>query len=283
MYLEKLSPVDSILGTMVLDAQNVALSIQLLSKQTLASRWQTFVVIFGQLAGLAAIGVLINNFAKNRLAIDTCECVSVYWWGWLNNCSTLAGKDYRPIWTYYALRLITAIHCCVISSCMTFPFDEAKRRDEARPCEQCLSCIKGATQSGNKKHQNCQCDVCADCHQCKNCNKMYCQHCWENRCEHNECKTCPSKRKFQDGDGFVGGEKYSQIPASVSLMFFEYSAYALLSLLAVESLLKSYRIQPSSPWSAIGQITSTVIAVTTAVRCLWVFTMLFWKNELPPV
>lgn len=38
MIHQTLSPIDSILGTMVLDAQNSVLSIQLVAKQTLASR-----------------------------------------------------------------------------------------------------------------------------------------------------------------------------------------------------------------------------------------------------
>jgi hypothetical protein len=282
MHMKKLSPVDSILGTITLDAQNVALSIQLISKQTLAARWQTYIVIFGQLAGLVAIGVLIQNFAKNHLATDslvteTCECVSVYWWGWLNNCSTPAGKDHRSIWAYYALRLVTAIHCWVISILKTSPFDKAKRREEASPCEQCAKCRDGETRPGDKRHENCRCDVCVNCNQCNKCNKTY-YHCCNDTCSHNDCAQCPRKRKFQDRDGFVGKQKYSQMSASLSLMFFEYSVYALLSLLAAESLLKSYQIQPSSPWSAIGQVTSTVIAVSTALRFLWVFGSLFWKE-----
>jgi hypothetical protein len=75
---QKLSPIDSIFGTTVLDAQNSALSIQLVAKQTLVSRWQTTMVTVGQLASLAVIGVPIDNFTKNGLATEECKCVTVF-------------------------------------------------------------------------------------------------------------------------------------------------------------------------------------------------------------
>jgi hypothetical protein len=208
-----LSPIDSILGTMVLDAQNSALSIQLVAKQTLASRWQTATVISGQLAGLAVIGVLIDSFTKNGLATDKCKCVSAFWWGWLSNCAEGSREDQQAIWTYYAIRSITVIHSCMTAGSNTRSFDRAKKREEESP-------ILGTT--------------------------------------------------FREEDGLSRGRKYSQIAASTSLVYFEHASYSLFSLLAAEGLLTTY-IHPSSPITGVGQIMALVIAVTTAIRALWVF------------
>jgi hypothetical protein len=38
-------------------------------------------------------------------------------------------------------------------------------------------------------------------------------------------------------------------------------------------------IRPSSPFSAVGQITAFVIAAATAIRAIWVFASLFWKED----
>jgi hypothetical protein len=126
--------IDSILGTMILDAQNSALSIQLVAEETLASRWQTGTVISGKLAGLAAIGVLMNNSTNNGLATtETCKCVSVFWWGWLSNCAEVARDDHQAVWTYYAVRAITALQSCITAGLYTGSFDRAKKTRRGVP------------------------------------------------------------------------------------------------------------------------------------------------------
>jgi hypothetical protein len=54
-----LSPADAVVGAMILDAQNVGMSVQLAAKETLTSRWQVGVVVFLQALGLAVVPVLI--------------------------------------------------------------------------------------------------------------------------------------------------------------------------------------------------------------------------------
>ncbi|KAJ4214639.1 hypothetical protein NW759_010193 [Fusarium solani] len=78
----ELSPVDGILGSMVLDVQNSALSMQLMEKETLAARWQVGAVMAAQLLGLVTIGILVHSFSQDNLAVDGCRCFSVFWWSW---------------------------------------------------------------------------------------------------------------------------------------------------------------------------------------------------------
>jgi hypothetical protein len=282
MASKELSPVDSIFGTMILDAQNSALSIQLVAKQTLASRWQTFTVILGQLAGLAAIGLLINNFTTNGLATDECNCLPAFWWGWLNNCADGTPNDHRAIWVYYAIRITTVLLCCAYAVRNTFSFDEAKRREEEYPCAKCRQCKNG------KNVENsfcCRCVTCDKCEGCRKCNAKRCSSCSTNKCRscenwrlHNRCEHCSGTMDFKEGKGWVRGYKYSQLPASTSFLFIEASLYSLFSLLAAEGLMATYGIRPSSPIKSVGQMTSIVIAAATGIRAVWVCLSLFLKK-----
>jgi len=280
-YAHQLSPVDSILGMMILDAQNSALSIQLVTKQTLASRWQTYTVIVGQAAGLAAIGMLIDNFTKNGLATDECSCVSAFWWGWISNCDEGHRDDHQAIWTYYALRVVTVIHSCTIASLKAFPFDNAKRQEEIYPCAKCETCTK------DDSRDCCKCVVCDKCNGCRNCNAKRCATCGTNDCTscknwrlHSRCKDCPGITEFREGFGWYRGLKYSQIAATTSFSYIEAGLYSLFSLSAAEGLMSAYDIHPSSFLKAVGQMTNIVIAVATAIRALWVFGSLFWKFDV---
>ena len=318
-YAHQLSPVDSILGIMILDAQNSALSIQLVTKQTLASRWQTYTVIVGQAAGLATIGKLVDNFTRNGLATDECSCVSAFWWGWISNCDEGHHDDHQAIWTYYALRAITVVHSSTIASLKSFSFDNAKRQEEIYPCAECEKCTKGSTDC-------CKCVVCDECNGCRNCNAKWCAPCGQNDCAscmtnlppdeaeegpdveqdsvmnvqqlrqcfpcgtndcksckdwrlHSRCKNCPGIKDFREGFGWYGGLKYSQIAATTSISYIEAGLYSLFSLCAAEGLMSAYDIRPSSFFKAVGQMTNIVIAVATAIRALWVFGSLFWKGD----
>jgi hypothetical protein len=283
MASKTLSPVDSILGTMILDAQNSALSIQLVAKQTLASRWQTSTVVLGQVAGLIAIGLLINNFTTNRLATDGCHCLPAFWWGWVNNCADGSHNDHQAIWFYFATRIATVLHCCAYAVRNTFAYDEAKRREDENPCAKCQRCETGNTE---ESRTCCQCNICSKCEGCRTCNSKRCSSCNTNQCQHCEnwrkhdrCEKCPGTMRFREGQGWVRGCKYSQTAATTSLWYIEASLYSLFSLLAAEGLMATDAIRPSSPFSAVGQITAFVIAAATAIRAIWVFASLFWKED----
>ncbi|RSM04645.1 hypothetical protein CDV31_009969 [Fusarium ambrosium] len=67
----ELSPVDAILGSMILDVQNSALSMQLMEKETLAARWQVGAVMVAQLLGLITIGIIMHSFNQDNLSVDS--------------------------------------------------------------------------------------------------------------------------------------------------------------------------------------------------------------------
>jgi len=315
----QLSPVDSVLGMMILDAQNSALSIQLVTKEILASRWQTYLVLFGQAVGLATIGMLIDKFTKNGLANNECSCISAFWWGWISNCDEGHPDDHQAIWTYYALRIITVTHGGVLASLKSSSFDQAKRQEERYPCAECEGCTKG-----NK--DCCVCVVCEECNGCRNSNAKWCPPCHDMNCascnkelhdrpqdaldQHeaeishvqetakqcspcgtNDCKSCkdwrlrsrcekcPGIKEFREGYGWYGGFKYSQIAATTSVSFIEATLYSLFSLCAAVNLMSAYNIRPSSILKAVGQMTNIVIAAGTALRAIWVFLSSFWKLD----
>lgn len=89
----ELSPVDAILGSMILDVQNSALSMQLMEKETLAARWQVGAVMVAQLLGLVTIGIIMHSFTQETLAVDSCKCFSAFWWS--GHDSAIAPQDIR--------------------------------------------------------------------------------------------------------------------------------------------------------------------------------------------
>jgi hypothetical protein len=100
----RLSPVDAIISAMILDSQNIALSIQLWMKETLAARWQVFLVLLGQAVGLVFLGLLVASISEGRFTTDECGCFSAFWWGWIDSCSRAATP--KSFWLYYVLRWI---------------------------------------------------------------------------------------------------------------------------------------------------------------------------------
>ncbi|USP72780.1 hypothetical protein yc1106_00054 [Curvularia clavata] len=137
MVSQTLSPINSILGTMMLDAQNSALSVQLVAKQTLASRWQTVTAILCQLAGLIVIGVLTKNFLNNGFSAGEAGCMPAFWWGWVTNCTDGHPSDQRAIWIYYSVRASSVVHCWIYALRNTRQFDQAKRQQKFFPCKDC--------------------------------------------------------------------------------------------------------------------------------------------------
>ncbi|KAJ0158926.1 hypothetical protein CTA2_10626 [Colletotrichum tanaceti] len=96
-----------VLGSMMLDAQNSALSIPLVTKETLAARWQVVVTVVCQGLGLAVLGVILHDISDDRF-VEDCQCVEVAWWGDVgagdDNCDR---QDMRAMWIYYSCRLVS--------------------------------------------------------------------------------------------------------------------------------------------------------------------------------
>lgn len=273
-----LKPVDAILGTMYLDALNISLSIQLSAKETLASRWQTYLVILGQLAGLATIASLVQNFQQNRLSTQSCDCLSIFWWAWLSNCPEKLPNSTPVFWVYYALRVLFFLHSAYISVLYTSSFDLAKKKEEESPCRQCKLCsTQGVpreraegTEYG-KVHGQCWCAPC-DCGSvCRFCNFPY-------PGGPSDCAACSTKlRGLEESRGWVGGLKYSQLTATIDLEYIANSLIALFSMVSAESMMSTYHINPSAEVNTFGQVSALVVAVGTFLRCLWVSAQMWWK------
>ncbi|KAF4872517.1 hypothetical protein CGCSCA1_v008242 [Colletotrichum siamense] len=109
--LQDLKATDAILGSMILDSQNSALSIPLVTKATLAARWQVWTIVPCQAFGLAVLGVLVHKFHQNHFKLEpSCKCVSVVWWGRLQvgtekHCTS--GSEQTVFWLYYACRVLS--------------------------------------------------------------------------------------------------------------------------------------------------------------------------------
>ncbi|RYP21276.1 hypothetical protein DL765_002325 [Monosporascus sp. GIB2] len=137
-----LAPVDTLLGAMILDAQNMGLFIQLVAKETLASRWQVVMVWFGQAIGLSTVRALVGGFtATNWLDASECRCFSVFWWAWFTNCPSEFPSEVAPFWMYFGLRCTTVLHGGYISWTKMESFNLAERIEGDCPCNPCQACL----------------------------------------------------------------------------------------------------------------------------------------------
>jgi hypothetical protein len=287
-----LSMVDAVLGSMILDSQNTALSIQLLTKETLAARWQVWIVIIGQTIGLLASAVLIGCFQRDVLRTEGCECFSAFWWTWFSNCSSSTSNDNYPLWTYFGFRCVTYLQSTYIALEHTGKFDLAKKREEENPCSKCSYCQRSIPLQANSSSETegtviemipmtledqgskIDEDGCCTCKSkaCKPCS--ICQAC-------RQCKNCGCGRGsgvLTEQDGLVNGRKFSQLTATSSLLCYEYGALSLLSMLAAQNMITVQQIRISSPVYAVGQVATIVIAGGTAMRALWVTGHTFIKE-----
>lgn len=240
----QLSPVDAILGSMILDAQNNTLSIQLATKETLAARWQVSTVLSAQLFGLVVQGILIGSFSNGSFLTEDCECFSVFWWAWFSNCLTTVQNEVIPFWIYYGLRWLAFIHCSSIYILLAPQFDEAERRGRLIPVysrgTQCPEQNNAQSQPAQVEHEGSNGEGSKD-----------------NMLGNDRSRD----KELQD---------WSEIPPTHTLMFLEYSMFAVLSMYSAEALMAVHRIQKSSPVYSIGQVTALVVAGGTTVRAIWV-------------
>ena len=288
-----LSMVDAVLGSMILDSQNAALSVQLSTKETLAARWQVWVVVIGQATGLLASAALIGCFQYNVIkADDNCNCFSAFWWTWFSNCPSSSPNHIYPYWTYLGFRCVLFSQSAYTSLKNTGKFDLAKKREDENPCSKCHYC-QFPTQAGSSSETNgsaiemrptspenlqlngkeeyrciCRSKTCKPCTLCESCRL---------------CKDCGCGRVslvLTEQDGLVKGLKFSQTLATPSSLCFENGALSLLSMLTAQNLIKVHQINLSSPVYAVGQVATIVIAGGTAIRALWVAGFMF-INEVP--
>ncbi|KAH0443780.1 hypothetical protein CcaCcLH18_00606 [Colletotrichum camelliae] len=130
--LQDLKATDAILGSMILDSQNSALSIPLVTKATLAARWQVWTIVPCQAFGLAVLGVLVHKFNHNHFKPQpSCGCVSVVWWGRLattQDCTS--GSEQTVFWLYYACRVLSVAHIGYQALVDTGAFHKAEKKND---------------------------------------------------------------------------------------------------------------------------------------------------------
>jgi len=91
---------DAVIGSMVLDAQNMALSIQLAAKETLAARWQVTIVVLSQAFGLIVVAFVISKVDDGSLITNDCRCLKVFWWAFISNCPSVS-SEWAIFWIYF--------------------------------------------------------------------------------------------------------------------------------------------------------------------------------------
>jgi hypothetical protein len=129
-----LTPVDAAIDAMILDGQNMALAIQLTAKETLTSRWQVILAIITQFVGLGIISVTVARFNDRSYASEECNCLAVFRWGWLGNCSSsMSSLGPTVFWTYLSCRFIGNLRASFHALWNTASFDRTEKdtRDTA--------------------------------------------------------------------------------------------------------------------------------------------------------
>ncbi|KAI1384157.1 uncharacterized protein F4822DRAFT_440310 [Hypoxylon trugodes] len=296
----ELSPIDAILGSLILDAQGNSLSIQLVTKETLAARWQVAIAVTAQLLGLVIEGILVGNFTTNLLPPKSCNCFSVFWWTWFSNCQSVFPNDVAAYWVYFGYRLVNIAHGSYYAISRTRIFSNAEKWDKANPCDPCDYCCDDEISPEREPHDLCRCHPCVRCSYCKVCKR-------KARCDrhspifrapnthnnhlvlHNDnvCQTCYRCRQCGHSDldisnsVLLDGERFSSMPVTISANFLESSVLALLSMISAEVTMNVNGVRKSSHIYNVGQVTALVIAVGTAVRALWVFLYLFDARAYP--
>ncbi|SPO00761.1 uncharacterized protein DNG_03509 [Cephalotrichum gorgonifer] len=240
-----LSPVDAVLGSMILEVQNSALSVQLVSKETLAARWQVGAVLFAQLLGLSTVGVLVRSFTRGGTAgADQDSCISIIWWVWLSNCSDVPPSQISPFWIYYGLRWITFAHSSFYSVTRADFFDKSLKWEQRHHYSNCAACDD---------------PFMVDTAMCTSCIAF---------------QAPPRRREIKDLTNIYMDTRsaFSEITATTELFYLEYAAYGLLGFMIVEIAMASNSVSKTSPVYAVGQVSQVVVAGVTLARAVWVTT-----------
>ncbi|KAK7699602.1 hypothetical protein SLS64_011556 [Diaporthe eres] len=280
MRLGTLSSADAIVGSMILDAQNVGLCIQLAAKETLAARWQVTVVVLTQAFGLVVIPVLVSNFTHGTFANDECRCLTVFWWAWLSSCGSTAGREMPVFWTYYACRSVGFVQTSFHSLYNTSKFDKAEKSERAVPDdwnqasdrdavdeEELLSItelLRETEERGEAANNNYPDQAQNDTEE-KTGNR--------GRYASRGIRLRRVTHLYRRRNGQV--VYFREYPATVTLMYTVYGAFSLTSLATAQTTVANFNLKPPSPIDSVGQVVSLIIAVSTLGRAAWLFFMLF--------
>ncbi|KAK4225164.1 hypothetical protein QBC38DRAFT_483625 [Podospora fimiseda] len=245
MGRQTLSSVDAVIGCLILDAQNSALSIQLAGKETLAARWQAIIVMLAQASGLVVFAVIMSQFTSGSFVTDECQCFSVFWWGWLSNCSLFPSAEHTVFWLYFALRCLFFAQCSFHTMWNTRTFDEAEKIARGKK-------LTNKESGGNEKENGCLCGI-----------------------------TYPDPIYPPGNEILI---KYCDYPATATLMYVLHGVTAVTSMAVSESIIRDYSLRANSQVYSVGQVIALVVAGSTVLRALWLFLRMFrdgsktWKR-----
>ncbi|OHF00485.1 hypothetical protein CORC01_04235 [Colletotrichum orchidophilum] len=249
-----LTSASAILGAMILDSQNSALSILLITKEALASRWQVGIVVFCQAISMVLIPILVESFLDGPrrtglcLGADKgdCDSLRIFWWDRLRksekNLPTVESNS-NVFWLYYTFRCVLYIQSSFHALMNTQIFHEAKKNSSCT--------LKGITHPSLGQDEN---DAS--------------RQSWHGRLR-----------------GWLGAHsqdvKYGPYPTTVSLMYIVYGIFMVAAMAAAEIALMGknaiFRIEDDQALST-GQVVAIVVAAATISRGLWLFFMLFIKD-----
>ncbi|KAK6221727.1 hypothetical protein QIS74_04599 [Colletotrichum tabaci] len=231
----QLTTAELVLGSMMLDAQNSALSIPLVTKETLAARWQVVITVVCQGFGLALLGVILHDIGDGKFVVPDCRCVAVAWWGdvgaGVENCDPavrfvpiVRRQDMRALWVYYSCRLISYTQSSFHSLMNMEAFHQAENQTEGE------GILNGLTFP--QVHQG--------------------PRSW--------LQEWIFKRKTE--------REYDKYMTTVSLAYLVYGMFAITSMVAVECAMA--KIKPGGVEKiTIGQAIAIVVAGATILRGVW--------------
>jgi hypothetical protein len=269
MAQHMLSPADAAIGLMILDALNMALSIQLFMKHPLASRWQVCTVLLSQSLGLVTIAILTARFNKGKFNAKDCKCFMFFWWAWLNSCSLVSSFEVPIFWIYYGFRCLNFVHNCFFSLKQTWDFDAC---DKLQSLQRYLKTQNGENLSkirGGLEGMDGQVLDLTVLEQLEDSDKRF----WGDNKVRQQLINYLLLWMDYNGDTLYWEDRLT----TINLYFFTSAVFALTSMAAAESTLRDFRPNQSGQKFSIGQITALVIAGSTAIREVWVFGFMFLK------
>ncbi|KAG7042031.1 hypothetical protein JMJ77_0010138 [Colletotrichum scovillei] len=250
-----LTSASAILGAMILDSQNMALSIILINKQTLASRWQVGIVIFCQAMSMVLIPILVRGFLgtlsdTHLTPDDKCKSIQVFWWGKLRNFfynedPSIDSKRNEPsvFWLYYTFRCVVYIQSSFHGLMNTQIFHKAEKNPTGT--------LKGITHPSLGE-------------------------------DYNEVSGRSWRGRLRAWLGAHSQDmRYALYPTTVSLMYIVYGLFMVAAMAAAEISIGDekgvFKLEGGRALS-VGQIVAIVVAAITIARGLWLFFMLFIKG-----
>ncbi|KAK4163875.1 hypothetical protein QBC43DRAFT_54799 [Cladorrhinum sp. PSN259] len=255
MGRKTLSSVDAVIGCLILDAQNSALSIQLAGKETLAARWQAKIVMGAQFLGLVILPIIMTKFHQGAFAKDGCQCFSFFWWGWLSNCPLFPPSELRVFWVYYALRGLFFVQSGFHTLWNMVSFDEAEKVAKGKELGRVEDTVNGA---GNGAVGT------------------------EEGMETDKVNGSLIGITYPDPIYPPGNKqliKYGDYPATATLMYVVHGVTAITSMTVSEAIIRDYSLRPSSQVYSVGQVIALVVSGSTVLRALWLFLRMFRKDS----